>query len=242
MAFNLAAQLPGWEIVLFIALVIIFLIVGGIITFVILARLRWPLSYVVLENVAGQGNSITRRGKCRIIGFGDGGEEIVLLKGLNKYKIGYGKRIGAKQIAWSVAEDGLWYQITFGDLNKTLREMGLVPTSVNIRLAMASVRKGLEKRLEPKDWMAKYGVLVGMGLLFLMMLVAGGMTWYSTQQQAKIANTNAGAINASLETQQATQKTLSVLDSILSKVNFQLENAPQGNFTVIGGSGLTPAS
>lgn len=241
MALNLAAQLPGWEMVLFIALVIVFLIVGGIVTFVILSRMRWPLSYVVLEDVAGKGYSVSRKGKCRIIGFGDGGEEILLLKYINKYRIGYGKRIGTKQIAWAIGEDGLWYQSSFGDLNKTLREVGILPTSVNIRLAMSAVRKGLEKRLEPQDWMAKYGAIVGMGLLFLMLLVAGGMMWYSTQQQVKIAQTNAAAINSSFGTQQATQKTLSLIDNVLSKIDFQIQNGVPGNVT-IGGSGLTPNS
>lgn len=237
---NLAAQLPGWEMVLFISLVVVFLIVGAVVVFVLLSRARWPMSYVVLEDVAGKGFSISRRGKCRAVGFGDGGEEIILLKHLNKYKIGYGKRIGPKQIGFGVGEDGLWYQFSFGDLNKTLREIGVMPTSVNVRLGMASVRKGLDKRLEPKDFMEKYGVLIGMGFLFFMMLVAAGMIWYSQEQQLKIANTNSAAINASFATQEATQKTLATLDNILSKVNVQSQGVSNGVNASIGGSGLIP--
>lgn len=238
---NLAAQLPGWQLVIFIALVIIFLIVGGIIAFVLMSKARWPLDYVVLEDVAGLGNCVTRKGKCRIVGFGDGGEEIFLLKHLNKYKIGYGKRIGAKQIGWAVAEDGLWYQFGFASLNKTLREMGITPTSVNVRLGMASVRKGLDKRLEPTDFMQKYGILIGMGLLLLMVIVAGGFAWYSSQQQVKIANLNVQSLKDATASQEATQKTLGTIDNILTKINFESQNPQDGIKTTIGGSGLAPA-
>lgn len=238
MALDLAAQLPGWQMVVFIVLVVTFLIAGGITAFVLMSRAKWPLRWVALEDTQGNGLTITKRGKCRIIGFGDGGEEILLLKHLNKYKVGFGKRIGNKQIGFSIGDDGLWYQFNFSDFNKTLREMGVLPTSVNVRLAMASVRKGLDKRLEPTDWMSKYGVLIGMGLLFFMFLVVAGGVWYFTEKQAEIANINSQSIEQGQVTQEMTQKTLSTLDNILSKIELQ----SQDNNAKVGGSGLTPAT
>jgi len=233
---KLAMQLPGWEIVLFIILVLIFFIVGAIVTIVIMSRLRWPLNYVVLEDVAGKGFSITRKGKCRIIGFGDGGEEIILLKHLNKYRVGYGKRIGAKQIGWAVGSDGLWYQFTFGDLNKILREIGIAPVSVNVRLGMSSVRKGLDNRYQDKSWSEKYLPLILGGMVIISLLIFAGMFYYSTKKQIEIANINSGSINATRATQEATQKTLATLDQILSRINFNAQNSSE----FIGGSGLVP--
>lgn len=239
MALDLAAQLPGWEIIIFFALIFIFLLAGGITTFIILSRMRWPLKFVVVDTRLPE-PQITIRGKCRVVGFGDGGEELFLLKRINKYRVGYGKRIHPKQVLWVIAEDGLWYQCSFSDLNKTLRELGVRPSSVNVRLGMSSVRKGLEKRLEPTDWLSKYGVFVGMGILFLMLLVGGAVIWYSSNQQVKVAQANAASLNFSIASQEQTQKTLSLLDNILARINIA-ESNPSSNNTIIGGSGLAPA-
>lgn len=225
-------NLPGWQSVLFVVLVIAFLLVGGIITIVILSRMRWPLSYVVLEDIAGRGFNITRKGKCRLIGFGNGGEEIVLLKHTNKLRVGYGKRIGTKQIGWAVGEDGLWYQFNFGDLNKTLRELGIMPVSVNVRLGMSSVRKGLDKRYEEGDWFDKYGKILEFGLLIIAICILTFAVVKNSKAQIETARINSEVVNTSLKVQEANQKTMSAIDEILSRINL--------NSNVIGGSGLVP--
>ena len=229
--------LPGWELILFIALVALFLIIGGIVAFVILSRLRWPFKYVVLEDVAGNGYTISRRGRARIVGMGDGGEEIFLLKGINKYRMSFGKRIGPKQLGWAIGEDGLWYSFNFGDLNKKLSELGVMPTSKEIIFSMSAIRKNLDKRLGDQSWMEKFGPVLYFGMFILVLMIFAGIFWYSTNKQVEIAQINAGSMNASLETQVATQQTLSKLDNILSRINLKAET-PE---TIIGGSGLTPA-
>lgn len=237
MAFeSITSQLPGWELITFIALVLIFLIAAGITSFIILSRLRWPFTYVVLEDVAGKGYSISRRGKARLVGFGDGGEEIFILKHINKYRIGYGKRIGPKQVGWAIGEDGLWYQFTFGDLNKTLLELGVRPTSVNVRLGMSSVRKGLDHRYEEKSFLEKFGPILYFGLFLFALLIYAGIMYYSFDKQLEVSQLNAQSINASKQTQEATQKTLTLLDNILAKVN--IDN-PEG--ISLGGSGISPS-
>lgn len=237
---GITAQLPGWQLVVFIAIILLFLLSAGITAFVILSRMRWPFSYVVLEDVAGKGYSISRRGKARLIGFGDGGEEIFILKHVNKYRVGYGKRIGPKQIGWAIGEDGLWYQFSFGDLNKKLLELGVQPVSVNVRLAMSSVRKGLDKRYEEQSWLEKYGPILYFGMFILVLFIFGGLIWYSTNKQVEIAKINAESINASKETQQAAQQTLGLVDNILSRLNLNAASPTPINNTIIGGSGLAP--
>lgn len=235
MALPIASQLPGWESILFIVLVLVFLATGAVVTFVIMARMRWPFKYVVLENTAGNGYVISRRGRARIVGFGDGGEEIFLLKHLNKYRIGYGKRIGPKQIGWAVGDDGLWYQFNFGNLNKTLRELGVMPVSVNVRLGMSSVRKGLDKRYEEKSWMEKYGMVIGLTFILLMSIVLGGAIWFMSKKNVEAAQITSENLKINGDTMESIQKTLGALDNILSRVNL---NDNTQNSTIIGGSGL----
>lgn len=238
---GLTAQLPGWQIVVFIGLVFLFLLIGGITAFVILRKMRWPFTYVVLEDVAGTGYSIARRGRARIIGFGDGGEEVFLLKDINKYRIGHGKRIGPKQIGWAVGEDGLWYQFSFGDLNKKLMELGVLPTSVNVRFGMSSLRKGIDNRYEQKSWLEKFGPILYFGMFVLILLIFGGIVWFVFSKSVQVSQINAASINASLATQEASQKTLGLVDGILARLNLN-SATPLNSTNIIGGSGLTPAT
>lgn len=232
---NLAAALPGWQMILFIGLILVFLTTGAIVTFIIMSRLRWPFKYVVVEDVSGAGFGISRKGRARIVGFGDGGEELFLLKGVNKYRVGYGKRIGRRQVSWVVGEDGFWYQWSFGDFNKKLREMGMKPSSVNVRLSMAAVRKGLDSRYENKTWLEKYGPMLYAGLFIFTLLIFAGIMWYVNKKNVEVAQINAEALKESAKTQEATQKTLATIDQILSKFNLQSSQA------TLGGSGLIPA-
>lgn len=231
MAFLSNLVLPGWEMVLFIVLALVFLITGVVVTVVILSKLRWPLRIVLISNEAGKGYGISGRDKARVVSFGDGGEELILLKKRNKLRVGYGKRIGPKQIGYVVAQDGLWYQIDFGDFDRVLREIGLVPTSVNVRLSMASARKGLDERLKPKSWAEKYGVPLLFGGILLMSIILGAAIIIFSKKQVEVAQINSAALNQTYATQQANQETLKNLNILIGKIN----SGP-----IFTGSGLVP--
>lgn len=229
------AQLPGWEIVIFVSLVLIVTVVSGILVFNYLSKLRWNYFFTALEDTAGRGLNISKRGRCRLVGVSDSGEELFLLKGINKYRAGYGKRIGHNQILWVVAEDGYWYQSDFADFNKKLRELGLRPVSTNARFTQASIRKLIELRNpENKSFLEKYGNIILGGIFIISLLILFAMIWYSTNKQVQIASINAETVKVSKETQEINQKTLASIDNILSRLNLNEPN------NIVGGSGLTP--
>lgn len=222
-------SLPGWEFILFIIIFGLFLVVGFVVTFKILSNLRWPFSYVVLEDVAGRGFVISRRGKCRVISFGDGGEEVFLLKHIKKYRIAYGKRIGPKQIGWAIDQSGDWYNFSFGDLNKKLMELGVMPSSIDVKMSMASLRKGIDKQFLDKSGWEKYGPAIMFGTLILSLLIFAGMNWYMSNKNVEIAQINAEnskvskeAIDSSILVQ---QKSNEILDRLASTIG-------------LGGSGI----
>lgn len=236
-ATDFIGSLPGWELVLFFALVIIFVIASAVTIFVIMSRLRWPFRFVVTEDVAGSGNqSITKRGRCRLIAFGDGGEEIFYLKGMKKYRIGYGKRIGPKQLLWSVGSDGYWYNSTFGNLDQKLQELGVVPVDRDMRFAMASMRKGIENRYNEKSWMDKYGPLLYFGLFIITLIIFGVIMWFAFDKQSEIAGTNAQTLETTVELQETQNQILSSLDNILSRFTVGEDEL------ILGGSGITPVT
>jgi len=224
-------NLPGWEMVVFVVLVLAFLITGTIVTIYIMSRLRWPLKIVIISNEAGKGYGISGRDRARVVNFGDQGEELILLKKRKKLKVGYGKRIGPKQIGYVVAQDGLWYQTDFADFDKTLRELGLVPTSVNVRMSMSSARKGLNEMMKPKSWADKYAIPFMIGAILLMGIILSASIIIMSKKQVEVAQINAYAINDSLATQQATQQTLQQLNILIGKVNSN---------PIYQGSGLVP--
>lgn len=241
---SLASRLPGWNIVIFIALIILCMVVTGVLVFRHLSKLRWPYSYVRTENVSGTGYAIPMgargRGVARLIAFGDGGEELFFLKGIGKYRVGYGKRIGPNQIAFFQGDDGYDYQWSFGDPNKKLLEMGVFPVSKDQRFANASIRKGLEHRYpEEKTWLEQWGNILYAGMFILALLILIGGIWYSTNKQVQISQINQDSLKVSKEVQETNQKTLASIDNILSRLDIA-----EGKTTPLinGGSGLTPAS
>lgn len=222
---NLTAALPGWELVIFILLFFFFLLSGGVTTIILLSRLRWNYKVTIAET-AGKESSLSGGDRARLVKVGDGGEELFFLKKRKIYRGAYGKRIGKRHIMWVINnEDGLWYNVTFGDLNKKLMEVGVVPTDRDARMAMAASRKLIDSRYDKKSWMDKYGTILYFGLFTLTLLIFGGVMWFAFDKQLEIAHANAAAIEASKEVMTAAKQVLGIVDNIQS-----------------GGSGLVPAT
>jgi len=127
--------LTDTQLFILIILVVSFFLMGSVVAFIILQKLYWPFRVTVFERIPNTTNyGVSKRDKARLISFGDSGEEIYLLKRGKKYRKGYGKLIGKKHIAWAVgSDDGYWYNITFGDLNKQLLEVGVIPVDRDMR-------------------------------------------------------------------------------------------------------------
>lgn len=214
----------NWNLVIIASFFFMFFIVSCIVVFIAMSRMRWNFKYVLFENVAGQGFIPTKRGKCRLISFGDGGEEVFLIQKSNKWRIAYGKRIGKNQVAWAVGDDGYWYNISFENLNKKLLEMGVLPVDRDMRYSYASVRKGIDKRYNTQNFMDKYGTLISFGMLLLCIIALGIVMWMTLDKQADIASGNVEALKVSKEVMELAKQVLSNVDNIKS-----------------GGSGLVPA-
>ena len=208
--------LTGWELFFFFIIIGMFLIGSMITVFVILSRMRWPFKYEVLENIAGQGFVRTRKGRCRLIAFGDAGEEVFLLKRTKKIKIGYGKRIGKNQIGWFVSENGYWFNFNYGDGDKKLLELGVIPVDRDMRFSNSSLRKGIENRYNVKDFFQKWGVPITIGLLIFAMVVQIGGQWflYEKQQEANSVDIETARLNK--EVVELIRQTLASIDNIRS--------------------------
>jgi hypothetical protein len=209
-------NIPAWEIILFVGLIVFFFINGIIILTIILWRFKWNFRVVILENIAGQGYIVSGRDRARLISFGDGGEEIFYLRKRKKYRIGYGKRIGNKYIAWAIGQDGYWYNISFGDLDKKLLELGVMPVDRDMRFATASVRKGIENRYNKKSFLEKWGTTIAIGMIIIAIVVQSAGYYINAKKQIELSQASAKSIEASKEVLETVKQVLSSLDTIKS--------------------------
>lgn len=223
---QLTAALPGWQLVVFIVICFTFLLGSGITVFIVMMNMKWNFRAVITEDISGTGiPEITGRDRARRIAFGDGGEEIFLLRNRKKYRSGHGKRIGRNQIMWVIGDDQIWYNSVFGNFNKSMREVGLIPIDRNVRYTNAQIRKGVERRYPDKSFLEKYGTIISIFLILIMICAAGVSYWYNSQKQLEIANTQLEITKQNAEA--------------IKSVNNILQNAD----TIIhGGSGIIPAN
>lgn len=200
--------------IILIGLFGVFFISSVTTTIIIFYRRRWNFSYVVLENVGGDKFVISRRGKCRLMNFGDGGEEIFFLRELKKWRVAYGKRIAKNQILWVVGKDGYWYNSDFADFDKRLLKVGVMPIDRDMRYAYASVRKGIDKRYDKVNFMDKYGTMISFGMLMICIVAMIGFMWFNFSQQKKIIMANSEASKTSLEVMKAAKDVMSSVNNV----------------------------
>ena len=178
----------GW--IIFFIFAFIFFVASGIVTFIILNRLRWNYQWILLEELPNGKSQISKKGRARLMSFGDGGEEIFFLKNLKRWRVAYGKRIAKNQVAWGLGQDGYWYNVDFGAIDKRLQEAGVYPVDRDMRYAYASARKGIANRYDKKNFMDKYGTLIAFGMLGLCILAMCVFAWLNYNGQQKLATIN----------------------------------------------------
>ena len=175
-----------WVIVLFILLV-----ASGVIVYFLIQRKSFNVQIRIFENIAGRGYMHTKNDTAKLVKVADDGSQILYLRKHKVYRQGYGRKIGTNTFAFAIGSDGLWYNVVFGDLDKALHEIGLVPVDKDIRLANVVMRKSLEKEYNKKNFLEKYGAVIAFASLIIMLGIA---TWLGTWNQVKAAD----AVNAAL--------------------------------------------
>jgi hypothetical protein len=208
--------LATWEFTLLLVLIFFFLASAITTAIIILVRLRWRFKVVILEGTASGNTQIVGRDRARLIAVSDGGEELFVLKKRKKYKGATGKRIGKNQVAWMIGDDGYWYNVDFGNFNKSLYEVGLNPLDRNVRLATASMRKLIEKNYGNKSWMEKYGNVLYFGMFMMVILAFAGVMWFAFDKQLQMASATKESVETSKAVMELAKEVLSNIDNIKS--------------------------
>lgn len=205
------------EFIVLATIVFFIVIIGGVVLGRFLYKKRWNYQYVLLENVAGQGYIPTKRGRCRLINFSKSGTEIYYIKNLNKHRAAYGKRIGKNQIAWAVGSDGYWYNVTFGDLDIRLRQLGVEPIDRDMRYAESQIIQGIEKRYDDRTFIDKYGSMIAFGLFILAIVIVFVGTFIIINKFGSFSSELSETVNVMKEVAQLNKDTLSSIDNIQAR-------------------------
>jgi len=215
-------NIPPIYTYLFFTFLVAFLVGGSITMYYIMIRVRYPIRASILREVPPYGFVPDSNDRAREVAVGDGGEHIYYLRNLRRLRAGFGKFIGKNKIAWGIAQDGFWYNLTFGNLNKTLNELGVFPVSTDMRMANNAIRELMRKEYEKKDFFQKWGPTIMMSALMISIITFGVTAWVIFDKAGDtIAIANQGAVT----NQELQKENLQLMQEILLGVN----NIKQGS-------------
>lgn len=201
-------------------------------TFNSLNKKAYPFEVIIHNDQTGTNNSpIADKDRARLIKIGRHGEQIYWLKKNKVARIGYGKYVGFRKIAWDI-EDGVWYNVVYGKIDKKLKELGLEPLDRNVRLAAESIVQIMENKYK-KNKLGKVEVIMGV-IIIVMMALQGYMLYKNMQVEERISANNVQTAKEQKETQALAYESLTNFTESLKDI---VAYTP----ALRGGSGLVPA-
>lgn len=158
-------------ILMWIAIVFVFIIIGGIIIWSYFQRKMYNKKIVLFENIGNTGYQKTGEDVARLVKVGDGGEEILFLKNRKCYRTAYGKKMGKETYWFAVGQDGYWYNIVLGDLDAKMGMLDIEPVDRDMRYMHVAIRKNIQERYRKINFMEKYGQMIANFIFLIIMLV-----------------------------------------------------------------------
>jgi len=221
-----------WVYVIIISFIGLMLIIG---VAVMLFFLTYKKKVVLFENIAGQGYQPVLKTRARTLKLGVGGEEILKTLTGGHYVSAYARKMGKNTFWYCKGQDGYWYNIVLGDLDSKKAMLDIDPIDRDVRMFHVALDRLSHQTYGKTSFMEKYGVHM-MLFLFLLALILG--MWFIVGKIGDATTPLANAGENAVMIQEANDKTLSKLDSLIRALGHEIDDLkPSGT----GGSGLEPA-
>lgn len=192
-------------------LIVVFLTIAGGVSWFILARLKFNKKIVLFGNISGKGLEVVGKDVAMVIKIGKGGEECLWFKKGKVYRNAYGKRMGKNTYWFAQSDDGYWHNFVLGDLDAHLKEVGIKPTSTNMRYQYVALQQTIKDRYDKGEFWAKYGGMVA----FTGLIVITGVMWWLLLDKGIDANAaSAAAVEAAKDVLIETKRVIGALDSL----------------------------
>jgi hypothetical protein len=210
----------GFWVIIILAFVL-FIIVIGIVIYMIYMRRLFNKPIIIFENISGNGYMQTGKDIARTIKLGDGGEELLFLRKRKIYRTAYGRKMGKNVYWFAVGQDGYWYNILLGDLDAKMGMLDIEPIDRDMRYMHVAIRKNIESRYRKIGIMEKFGPIIVSGVFLIIMVVA---TWLLMSKAGDLIHEAKLVVESVKPMIDALTKIAGSIDSIYS-----------------GGSGIHPA-
>lgn len=203
--------------------------IGGLVIFLFL--LTYKKKIVLFENISGQGYQPVLKTRARVVKLGVGGEEILKTLFGGHYCSAYGKKMGKNTYWYAKGQDGYWYNIVLGDLDSKQAMLDIEPIDRDVRMFHVALDR-LSHSTYGKNSLEKYGIHM---LLFVFLLVLILGMWFIVGKIGDATAPLAQSSENALKIQEANDKTISKLDSLIRALGYLPKDVETG------GSGLQPA-
>lgn len=169
----------------------VIIIAGGFVGYIQWKNKKIFNKKITVFEIVGQYYEPVYRDFAKTVKLGKGGFEILFLKKLKVYRIGYGGRVGKRDYYFFIGRDGYWYN---GMLSaKEIYSDGLVPI-VTTNPTMRGQYTALEKQIdalhgEKVSFLEKYGQWIA-AIAFV--LIAGVVMWLILKEYNTLASSLGG--------------------------------------------------
>lgn len=200
-------------IILWTLVLIVVLAIGGLFTWWIFNTLVYRYKINVFENLSGAGYVPTKKDKGRLVRFGKSGETMIWLKKAKDYIPSNGQKIGKNNFAYCIGPDGIWYNITFGDLDTKMGMLDIEPVDRDMRHHHVAKAQMIEQDYNKKGWFEKYGVIVFGAIILLIFTV---FAYAMFDRMADAAAVTQESVKAGADLSKANLQIVERLDQLLS--------------------------
>jgi len=217
----------------YVAIFVFFAVIVIITVAIIFFYMTYKKKVIIFENISGQGYVPVLKTRARIVKLGIGGEELLKTFAGAIYLTAYGKKMGKNTYWFAKGQDGYLYNIVLGDLDSKQAMLDIEPIDRDVRMFHVALDRLSHQTYGKQSFMEKYGVHM---LLFVFLIVLLFGMWFIVGKIGEAVQPLAQSTELALKVQEANDKTIAKLDSLIRALGQIPENFEQG------GSGLIPAT
>jgi len=219
LGFNTGISMPNFSnsgfggiVTIVLAIVLITIIAGLGIWWWYMNRI-YNRKIIIFENIAGQGYQPTGKDTARLIKIGDGGEELLFLRGRKVYRTAYGRKMGKNTYWFAVGQDGYWYNTLLGDLDTKMGMLDIEPIDRDMRYMHVAIRKNIQERYRKLSVGERYApVIISIGLLLVFFIG----NWFMITKTGDLINQAAKLIEAAKPIAESMQQVAAHMDTLCS--------------------------
>jgi hypothetical protein len=218
-----------WVYVLVIAIVGVILITG--VAFLLFFK-TYNKKIVLFENISGQGYQPIRKARARTIKLGVGGGELLKTFSGGMFFPTSGRKMGKNTYWYAKGIDGYYYNFLMGDLDDKRLMLDIEPVDTDVRMFHIALDRLSHQTYGKNSFIEKYGVHM---ILFAFLIVMIMGMWFIVGKIGDATAPLAASTDNAVKIQEANDKTLVKLDSLIRGMGFtpKVED---------GGSGIIPVT